>query len=174
MNAALPLQKPPLQQQLLQHRLLQQKRHVLQKQYALETHLSRQQQMLQEHNFKISSHPPPSFHPDKYGPGFLEMDVSYERGANLRPVMSPISSNSLMKTTYIQQQSQDTTILPWPKKCSPMHRNLSEPYGSSTVGGLLTPNVSCQSIKKLASFEHANRILPSPMCHVSTFNSTYT
>lgn len=46
-------QKPPLQQQLMQHRLLQQKRQILQKQVALETSLSRRQ-MLRQQSYKIA------------------------------------------------------------------------------------------------------------------------
>lgn len=47
------LQKPPLQQQLMQHRLLQQKRQILQKQVAMETGLSRRQ-MLRQQSYKIA------------------------------------------------------------------------------------------------------------------------
>lgn len=47
------LQKPPLQQQLMQHRLLQQKRQVLQKQVALENGLSRRQ-MLRQQSYKLA------------------------------------------------------------------------------------------------------------------------
>jgi hypothetical protein len=43
-----PMQKPPLQQQLMQHRLLQQKRQILQKQGAMETCLSRRQMLRQQ------------------------------------------------------------------------------------------------------------------------------
>uniref|UniRef100_A0A1A9X5L2 non-specific serine/threonine protein kinase n=1 Tax=Glossina brevipalpis TaxID=37001 RepID=A0A1A9X5L2_9MUSC len=57
-TAMVPLQKPPLQQQLLQHRLLQQKRQLFQKQYALETHLTRQQHILRDHAYKMATHPP--------------------------------------------------------------------------------------------------------------------
>uniref|UniRef100_A0A8W7PT92 non-specific serine/threonine protein kinase n=1 Tax=Anopheles coluzzii TaxID=1518534 RepID=A0A8W7PT92_ANOCL len=46
-------QKPPLQQQLMQHRLLQQKRQILQKQGAMEAGLSRRQ-MLRQHSYKIA------------------------------------------------------------------------------------------------------------------------
>ena len=49
------MQKPPLQQQLMQHRLLQQKRHILQKQGAMETCLSRRHsQMLRQQSYKIA------------------------------------------------------------------------------------------------------------------------
>lgn len=47
------LQKPPLQQQLMQHRLLQQKRQILQKQCAMEAGLSRRQ-MLRQQSYKIA------------------------------------------------------------------------------------------------------------------------
>lgn len=46
-------QKPPLQQQLMQHRLLQQKRQILQKQVAMETGLIRRQ-MLRQQSYKIA------------------------------------------------------------------------------------------------------------------------
>lgn len=52
-QGSMPGQKPPLQQQLMQHRLLQQKRHILQKQVALETCLSRRQ-MLRQQSYKIA------------------------------------------------------------------------------------------------------------------------
>lgn len=51
--AAAAAQKPPLQQQLMQHRLLQQKRQILQKQVAMETGLSRRQ-MLRQQSYKIA------------------------------------------------------------------------------------------------------------------------
>lgn len=47
------IQKPPLQQQLMQHRLLQQKRQVLQKQVALENGLNRRQ-MLRQASYKAA------------------------------------------------------------------------------------------------------------------------
>lgn len=48
-------QKPPLQQQLMQHRLLQQKRQILQKQGAMETGLSRRHsQMLRQQSYKAA------------------------------------------------------------------------------------------------------------------------
>lgn len=52
-KAESPQQKPPLQQQLMQHRLLQQKRQILQKQGALEAGLSRRQ-MLRQQSYKMA------------------------------------------------------------------------------------------------------------------------
>ncbi|KAH8387277.1 hypothetical protein KR093_006046, partial [Drosophila rubida] len=46
-----PMQKPPLQQQLLQHRLLQQKRQLFQKQYALEAQLAGRHHQLQQQHY---------------------------------------------------------------------------------------------------------------------------
>lgn len=47
------MQKPPLQQQLMQHKLLQQKRQIFQKQVALEANLSRRQ-ILRQQSYKIA------------------------------------------------------------------------------------------------------------------------
>jgi hypothetical protein len=52
-KAESPQQKPPLQQQLMQHRLLQQKRQILQKQGALEAGMSRRQ-MLRQQSYKMA------------------------------------------------------------------------------------------------------------------------
>ncbi|XP_068156919.1 serine/threonine-protein kinase par-1 [Drosophila tropicalis] len=56
-----PMQKPPLQQQLLQHRLLQQKRQLFQKQYALEAQLAGRHHPAahfnHQHQFPHSHHP---------------------------------------------------------------------------------------------------------------------
>ncbi|XP_075155539.1 salt-inducible kinase 2 [Haematobia irritans] len=149
--AMLPMQKPPLQQQLLQHRLLQQKRQLFQKQYALEAHLSRPHHLIREHSYKLSGHPhivtpstpPPPPPPSVMTPHneeFMQMQL-YDRGAKIHHnSLAPLSvynnhhnhhSNinpNYMKTTYIKQQSADVAVLPLGphERRSPMNRIASE------------------------------------------------
>lgn len=109
------LQKPPLQQQLMQHRLLQQKRQILQKQVALENNIIRRQ-MLRQQSYKIAQQQqilPPlpvadldledllafqTIDEDPHSP-ILEypMDASTPT-SNLSP--------KIIKTSHIQQQHQ--------------------------------------------------------------------
>lgn len=127
------LQKPPLQQQLMQHRLLQQKRQILQKQVALEANLSRRQ-MLRQQSYKIGE-----LQLNLEKKKFEQNDVIVESPlfqipAQQQQILPPLPLNEiesedllafqaivegplpssmqngspkLMKTTHIQQQSGD-------------------------------------------------------------------
>ncbi|XP_059223636.1 serine/threonine-protein kinase par-1 isoform X3 [Stomoxys calcitrans] len=155
MNAAtamLPMQKPPLQQQLLQHRLLQQKRQLFQKQYALEAHLGRPHHLIREHSYKLSGHPhimtpastptpppPPAMspHPDE----LLQLQMFERSGKMHHNSLAPLGvynhhhshhhhgmNSNYMKTTYIKQQSADVAVLPVVAqgRRSPISRHASE------------------------------------------------
>lgn len=117
------LQKPPLQQQLMQHRLLQQKRQVLQKQVALENGLSRRQ-MLRQQSYKIAQQQqvvPPLSLPlsDIESKDLLAFQALVEGSspksphlyvsqAPRSPSLSPVLNGSpkMIKTSHIQQNMQ--------------------------------------------------------------------
>ncbi|KAH8294479.1 hypothetical protein KR018_011751 [Drosophila ironensis] len=108
-----PMQKPPLQQQLLQHRLLQQKRQLFQKQYALENQLSGRyhphpQQHPHPHNYGHPSHAPPSPALDSDLTDELDELALLERPRNGTPRLqhSMTFSQMNLKTTYINQLEQ--------------------------------------------------------------------
>lgn len=114
------LQKPPLQQQLMQHRLLQQKRQVLQKQVALENGLSRRQ-MLRQQSYKMAQQQqvlPPLSHPlsEIESKDLLAFQALVEGStpknphlyvsqAPKSPSLSPVLNGSpkMIKTSHIQQ-----------------------------------------------------------------------
>lgn len=117
------LQKPPLQQQLMQHRLLQQKRQVLQKQVALENGLSRRQ-MLRQQSYKLAQQqqvvPPLSLPLSEIESKDLLAFQALVEGASPNsphlyvsqapksPSLSPVLNGSLkmIKTSHIQQTMQ--------------------------------------------------------------------
>lgn len=128
------LQKPPLQQQLMQHRLLQQKRQVLQKQVALENGLSRRQ-MLRQQSYKLAQQqqvvPPLSLPLNEIESKDLLAFQALVEGAapksphlyvsqtSRSPSLSPVLNGSpkMMKTSHIQQTMQK------PPLHSPCHTN---------------------------------------------------
>ncbi|XP_073834666.1 salt-inducible kinase 2 [Musca autumnalis] len=161
-TAMLPMQKPPLQQQLLQHRLLQQKRQLFQKQYALEAHLGRPHHVIREHSYKLSGHAPPALTPASTPPpppaiphndDFVQLQM-YERSNSKlhhnslaplavynhhQPHHNHHSVNSYMKTTYIKQQSADVAVMPpmGPGRRSPnINRHASEIWSATTGGNV--------------------------------------
>lgn len=161
LNAAaiLPMQKPPLQQQLLQHRLLQQKRQLFQKQYALESHLSRPHHIIREHGYKLSSHPhvvpitptstpPPQAmpHPDE----LMDLQMLERSGKLHGNSLAPYTnnhhgalSNHYMKTTYIKQQSADVAVLPLARSRSPnLSRHASETWNSLSAATVVHKKMS--------------------------------
>lgn len=109
------LQKPPLQQQLMQHRLLQQKRQILQKQVALENNIIRRQ-MLRQQSYKIAQQQqilPPLPIGDIEFEDLLAFQTIDEdpHSPNLEyPIDAPSSTTNLspkiIKTSHIQQQHQ--------------------------------------------------------------------
>lgn len=132
MNDSSSLQKPPLQQQLMQHRLLQQKRQILQKQVALENGLSRRQ-MLRQQSYKIAQTQqvlPPlplneiesedllAFQAIVEGSPAVQKHlqaVQQQQQSNVTksPCSSPCLLNGspkIMKTSHIQQQTQQQPI----------------------------------------------------------------
>lgn len=94
------MSKPPLQQQLMQHRLLQQKRQILQKQGAMEASLSRRQ-MLRQQSYKMAQNQqvlPPLPFPlsEKESEDLLAFQQIVEN-----PDVSIMNSNHL-KTAYLK------------------------------------------------------------------------
>uniref|UniRef100_A0A182K9G4 non-specific serine/threonine protein kinase n=1 Tax=Anopheles christyi TaxID=43041 RepID=A0A182K9G4_9DIPT len=85
-------QKPPLQQQLMQHRLLQQKRQILQKQGAMEAGLSRRQ-MLRQHSYKIAQQTQ-ILPPLPYG----EMAESVDGSAGGYPTLQSVRETAILET----------------------------------------------------------------------------
>lgn len=147
---SLPLQKPPLQQQLLQHRLLQQKRQLFQKQYALESQLTRQQhqQLLRDHAvYKGSPSSPaaivtPIMHADVVTEDFGE---PISLGYNNQPM------SNYLKTSYIKQQCPVETGA----KCTPViSRHASESWNA------LPASVAVCQLKKSTSklMENGSRV----------------
>lgn len=149
---SLPLQKPPLQQQLLQHRLLQQKRQLFQKQYALESQLTRQQhqQLLREHAvYKGAPSTPaavvtPILHADVVPDDFGEpLSMGYNQ-----------QMSNYLKTSYIKQQCP----VEMTGKCAPiLSRHGSESWNA------LPASAACQ-LKKSPSkiLENGSRVAAAP------------
>lgn len=105
-------QKPPLQQQLMQHRLLQQKRQILQKQGAMETCLSRRQ-MLRQQSYKMAQSQqilPPLPFP-------LTEKESEDLLAFQKIVENPNEScsSNLLKTSYLHTSSTSPSLSPLPQ-----------------------------------------------------------
>lgn len=150
-NALAALQKPPLQQQLMQHRLLQQKRQVLQKQVALENGLSRRQ-MLRQQSYKIAQQqqvvPPLSLPLSEVESKDLlafqamvegSMPKSphlYVAQGSRSPSLSPVLNGSpkMIKTSHIQQATQKQPLQ------SPCHAN-SDSWNSIS-GSMKTCQIS--------------------------------
>ncbi|XP_031635678.1 serine/threonine-protein kinase par-1 isoform X2 [Contarinia nasturtii] len=117
------LQKPPLQQQLMQHRLLQQKRQVLQKQVAMENGLSRRQ-MLRQQSYKLAQQqqvlPPLSLPLSEVESKDLLAFQALVEGSSPKsphlyvsqssksPSLSPVLNGSpkMIKTSHLQQTMQ--------------------------------------------------------------------
>ncbi|XP_064547239.1 serine/threonine-protein kinase par-1 [Drosophila montana] len=119
LGAMSPMQKPPLQQQLLQHRLLQQKRQLFQKQYALEAQLAGRHHHghVQYNHSHVHGTPPP---PPPASEQHLAEDL-YELAMLDRPRSGPprlqhsltmpgahVFSQINLKTTYISQPASET------------------------------------------------------------------
>lgn len=115
------IQKPPLQQQLMQHRLLQQKRQIFQKQVALESSLSRRQ-MLRQQSYKIAQQTqilPPLPLSDIESKDLMAFqavvegnsDGSMLQANNLQsPSASASGSPKLMKTSHMKSQQEALTL----------------------------------------------------------------
>lgn len=150
-TAMLPMQKPPLQQQLLQHRLLQQKRQLFQKQYALESHLGRPHHLIREHGYKLShphgvpvtptSTPPPPPVMTPHSDELMHLHLLERSGKLHHNSLAPLGAynhhalNNYMKTTYIKQQSADVAVHPMAQSRSPnMSRHASEIWANYSSG----------------------------------------
>lgn len=114
--------REPLQQQLMQHRLLKQKRQVLQKQVALENGLSRRQ-MLRQQSYKLAQQqqvlPPLSLPLSEIESKDLLAFQALVEGSSPKsphlyvsqapksPSLSPVLNGSpkMIKTSHIQQQT---------------------------------------------------------------------
>uniref|UniRef100_A0A0A1XES8 non-specific serine/threonine protein kinase n=1 Tax=Zeugodacus cucurbitae TaxID=28588 RepID=A0A0A1XES8_ZEUCU len=182
----LVIQRQPLQQQLLQHRLLQQKRQLLQKQYALESHISRQQLMMREQSYKAG--PPQQF----VGQGLIATSFEsadpcppndiivnglhvFERGSakfqqsSIIPLPYGPTINNYMKTSYIKQQSQDLSMLTMPTKYTPpLSRHASETWSS------LPTTVNSSQLKKSSKLiENGGRLAPQFHANTNVYTSNW-
>ncbi|XP_054729935.1 serine/threonine-protein kinase SIK2 isoform X1 [Anastrepha obliqua] len=183
----LVIQRQPLQQQLLQHRLLQQKRQLLQKQYALESHISRQQQHLMREqaykvgpsqqvvgqgliatNFESAESCPPSNI-------FLNGLNVFDRGtgklqqSSIIPLPYGPTINNYMKTSYIKQQSQDLSMVTMPTKyIPPLSRHASETWSS------LPTTVHSSQLKKAGKLiENGGRLAPQFHANTNVYTSNW-
>lgn len=115
------LQKPPLQQQLMQHRLLQQKRQILQKQGALEASLSRRQ-MFRQHSYKIAQQtpvlPPLPLNENEAEDLLAFQTIVEGTRANGSPTPSATGSPKMMKTSHIVQQTPSCNLQSLPPDCT--------------------------------------------------------
>ncbi|XP_050331379.1 MAP/microtubule affinity-regulating kinase 3 isoform X2 [Bactrocera neohumeralis] len=182
----LVIQRQPLQQQLLQHRLLQQKRQLLQKQYALESHISRQQLMMREQSFKAG--PPQqvagqgliatSFESAESCPPsdiFINGLNVFERASgkfqqsSIIPLPYGPTINNYMKTSYIKQQSQDLSLLTMPTKYTPpLSRHASETWSS------LPTTVNSSQLKKSSKLiENGGRLAPQFHANTNVYTSNW-
>lgn len=112
------VQKPPLQQQMMQHRLLQQKRQILQKQGALEASLSRRQ-MLRQHSYKLAQQAqvlPPLPLPlnENETEDLLAFQAIVEGpisgSGTCSPTPSATGSPKMMKTSHVVLQQQQPLL----------------------------------------------------------------
>lgn len=111
------IQKPPLQQQLMQHRFLQQKRQIFQKQAAYEA--SHRRQMLRQQSYKIAQQQqivPPLPLNESDAEALLAFQAIMEGNSNESvastatpsPGSSISGSPKMLKTSYIQGQQQQS------------------------------------------------------------------
>ena len=103
------IQKPPLQQQLMQHRLLQQKRQILQKQGAMESCLNRRQ-MLRQQSYKMAQNqpilPPLPLMSEKESEDLLAFQQIVEN-PSLSPCSSPlINSPNHLKSSHFHNNQR--------------------------------------------------------------------
>lgn len=112
-QSSVGLQKPPLQQQLMQHRLLQQKRQILQKQGALEASLSRRQ-MFRQHSYKIAQQtpvlPPLPLNENEAEDLLAFQTIVEGTRANGSPTPSATGSPKMMKTSHIVQPTSSCNM----------------------------------------------------------------
>ncbi|XP_055910115.1 serine/threonine-protein kinase SIK2 isoform X2 [Eupeodes corollae] len=128
------MQKPPLQQQLMQHRLLQQKRHIFQKQVALEANLSRRQ-ILRQQSYKIAQQTqilPPLPLSDIESEDLLAFQAvvegNPESGSKTPDPLAIASPKIVIKTSHIQQLPQEVCGL-----SSLKHSNSKPPTAAATA-----------------------------------------
>ncbi|XP_037943617.1 uncharacterized protein LOC119676446 [Teleopsis dalmanni] len=132
---SLAFHKIPLQQQLFQYRLLQQKKQLFQKRFTLDP--NQQQAIIREQNYKLSNHQLQSVSlvsspKDEF---FQNVNAFGSRTKFQQYLTSPPliahnlqSANTILKTSYINQQSQITPVLTI--KCPVSNRISSEKWNS--------------------------------------------
>lgn len=116
------VQKPPLQQQLMQHRLLQQKRQILQKQGALETQAGlsrRHSQMLRQQSYKAAQNQqilPPLPLSEKESEDLIAFQHIVENpdpssSSNFVGCSGAMKSTHLHNTSYISPSVSPQTVI---------------------------------------------------------------
>ncbi|XP_012161815.1 serine/threonine-protein kinase par-1 isoform X3 [Ceratitis capitata] len=176
----LAVQRQPLQQQLLQHRLLQKRQ--LQKQFAFEAQISRQQFMMREQAYKsgmplqhglvatrfesTESCPPNDV--------FINGLSVFDRGSgkfqhsSIIPLSYGPTTNKYMKTSYINQQSQDLSTTRMPTKYSPLSRHASETWSS------LPTTMNNSQLKKTSKLrESGGHITPQFHANANVYTSNW-
>lgn len=140
------LQKPPLQQQLMQHRLLQQKRQILQKQGAMETGLSRRQtqHLLRQQSYKMAQNQqilPPLPFPltEKETEDLLAFQQKIENPHSTSCNSPSVCLPTLIKSTHIQNNQYATSLSLYP------------PMTENGVWNNLASNLNSCQISEVAS-----------------------
>lgn len=152
-QSQLSIQKPPLQQQLMQHRLLQQKRQILQKQGAMEACLSSRRQMLRQQSYKIAQNQqilPPLPFPlsEKESEDLLAFQQIVENQQMIDNPKSPTFSCSLVSPSNVLK----TTHLHYNQPSPPLQLNENGAWAN-----LPTNFNSCQINEISASHELCNK-----------------
>lgn len=152
------LQKPPLQQQLMQHRLLQQKRQILQKQGAMEACLSRRQtqHLLRQQSYKMAQNQPilpplPFPLSEKESEDLLAFQQKIENPNSpscTSPLMCP---STLIKSTHIQNNQFATSSVLYPQSAE------------NGVWNNLANNLNSCQISEVSS---THEIFHQPLCQV--------
>lgn len=154
-------QKPPLQQQLMQHRLLQQKRQtLLQKQGAMETGLTglSRRQMLRQQSYKIAQTqqilPPLPFPLSESESEDLLAFQQIVENPSVSPSTSLMNSPKLLKTTHLYSTNGSNSQPPSLSPCiSPQSSQSSDSTG---IWNNLSNNLqsSCQISEASAANPH--------------------
>ncbi|XP_055840590.1 serine/threonine-protein kinase SIK2 isoform X2 [Episyrphus balteatus] len=174
------MQKPPLQQQLMQHRLLQQKRQIFQKQVALEASLSRRQ-ILRQQSYKIAQQTqilPPLPLSDIESEDLLAFQAVVEGtpGSGCHSPNQSVTGSPkvVIKTSHIQQQPHDGCNLSSSGRRS--NSQLAPPSAAAPIGSpadcwsaLPGSMQTCQITDQFQSIENWNPN-PSQLFQSSTSN----
>lgn len=169
-------QKPPLQQQLMQHRLLQQKRQILQKQGAMEASLSRRHsQMLRQQSYKAAQNQqvlPPLPLSEKESEDLIAFQSIVEGPEPLSSSSSPnfalinAACSGAMKASHLHSLNNTPYISPSVSPQTVIFGSTSSSQGDESICGvrnLLPKNLhnafqSCQISEQNGSSSHYHQV----------------